>query len=300
MRRHTGQRALYEAWSRSRSKPKRRGILELLRPQLEKLRQHAAEKAAARAKSPQPTSEPAPVVTLKPPKSARLPKPVTPVEKAEPSRSVPTQRWLKAKAVQLNAGRIEISVSYQIAIAIGLGLILLLLIAFKVGQIDQRARYGQTASTAPRSPQAGTETETPTRPGPFVSGTPAGRSGTAATGQGDHWIVLAYHERQADLEAAKLHFADNGIDTTVYAVETLRQYFIKNGFDTRLLPSGDGFLLVTSPTKLYDNPEKPGTDGFKVKERIKQIGAAYKDKAPAGLDSFAPNYFGDAYGMKIR
>ncbi len=37
MRRYTGQRALYEAWSLSRSKPKRNGLLERLRPQLEKL-----------------------------------------------------------------------------------------------------------------------------------------------------------------------------------------------------------------------------------------------------------------------
>jgi hypothetical protein len=50
MRRYTGQRALYEAWSLSRSKPKRHGLLERLRPQLEKL--HAVANAKLKPAAP--------------------------------------------------------------------------------------------------------------------------------------------------------------------------------------------------------------------------------------------------------
>ncbi len=289
MRRHAGQRALYEAWSRSRGKPKRPGLLERLRPQLEKLRRPVAEKPANLPKVSTPVAEKPAPVTLKPPR---------PVERPELSRPSPAQPWLKTKAVQVNAGRIEISVPYQVAIAIGLLLILFLLVAFRLGQMDQRARYGTPSATPRANPApagAAATTDPPVSPRGSTSPAPAA---TAPTPQGDHWIVLAYHQRQADLEAVKLHFAQNEVDTTVFAVAVVRKYFVDNGFDTALLPSGDGFLLVTSLNKLYDNPERPGTNGFEMKEKIKRIGAGYK--APPGLDSFATNRFSDVYGMKIR
>jgi hypothetical protein len=74
MRRYTGQRALYEAWSLSRSKPKRHGLLERLRPQLEKLQAvaNAKLKAVAPPRSPgtqmpEPAfEEPRPEVAAKP------------------------------------------------------------------------------------------------------------------------------------------------------------------------------------------------------------------------------------------
>jgi hypothetical protein len=52
MRRYTGQKALYEAWSVSRSKPKRNGLLERLRPQLEKLHDAVVNARLKAAQSP--------------------------------------------------------------------------------------------------------------------------------------------------------------------------------------------------------------------------------------------------------
>lgn len=293
MKRYTGNRPLYEAWSRSRGKSKRAGLLERLRPQVEKLRKAVAPKAKADPKPTAPVAQAPPPVTLKTPKSAK--------SVAEPaiSGSEPKPAWLKSKAVQVNAGRIEISVPYQIAIAAGLLLVLMLLIAFKLGQVDQRAQY-VTARPAAR-PQVPVEAETPATAGASDassgSGAPVPTPRPAASVQGDHWIVLAYHQRYADLEAAKMYFADNDIGTEIFRVEDIRKAFIENGLDPGVLPSGEGYLLVTDRSKYYENPERPGTDGYAIKEKIKELGAAYK--APPGLDSFAPHYFGDAYGMKV-
>ncbi len=286
MRRRTGQRALYEAWSRSRGKPKRPSLLERLRPQLDKLRQPAEEKSN-RAKTLQPAAEAPVPPTLKPPKA---------VERREPSHAAAAQPWLKARAVQFNAGRIEFSVSYQIAVAVGLVLILFMLVTFKLGQMDQRASYRQANRVAPSAPteSGAAASNSPVSP---RGSTPPARTAPAAT-QGDHWIVLAHYQRQADLEAAKLHFAERGVDTMIYAVAAVRQHFADHGLDTSLLPSGEGFMLVTDVKQLYDNPERAGTNGFKMKQRIKEIGAEYKP--PPGLESFAPNRFSDAYGMKIQ
>jgi hypothetical protein len=165
--------------------------------------------------------------------------------------------------------------------------------------MDQGSRYARndpsvrSASVDAGVPASGSE---PSPDGSVVSGGAA----TSAAAHGDHWIVLAYHPRYEDVAAAKQYFAEHGIATAVYAVKDVRRNFADRGMDTGRLPSGEGYLLVTSIAKLYDNPEKPGTDGYAVLEKIRQIGAGYKDVVPPGLDSFAPNYFSDAYGMKIR
>ena len=47
----------------------------------------------------------------------------------------------------------------------------------------------------------------------------------------------------------------------------------------------------------YDNPDRPGTDGSVAKQKIIELGTKYK--APTGYESFAPNLFKDAYGMRF-
>lgn len=252
-----------------------------------------AQKVKGDPKPPAPVAETPPAVKLKPAKSPR------PVTESVPASSEPKQPWLRSKAVQINGGRIEISVSYQIAVVVGLLLVLMLLIAFKLGQVDQRAQYGSARPMA-RS-QSPAEPDTPatagTSQGPSGRGAPAEPTRAAASVQGDHWIVLAYHQRYADLEAAKMYFAANDIGTEIFRVADIRRAFVSSGLDPNVLPSGDGYLLVTDRSRYYENPERPGTDGYAVKEKIKELGAAYK--APSGLDSFAPHYFSDAYGMRV-
>jgi hypothetical protein len=81
------------------------------------------------------------------------------------------------------------------------------------------------------------------------------------------------------------------------AFDRLREHFRQVGLNASVLPQGDGYFLVTRQT--YDNPDKPGTSGYEAKQKIIEIGALYKGKAPQGYETFGPRYFSDAYGMKI-
>lgn len=299
MRRYSGQKALYEAMSRSRSKsgpkakPERPGLLERLRPQLKKLRRPKAATPASSMEVKEPVAEkPAPPV-LKPPKPAGLGEP--------PATPGPSQTWLKPKAVQFNAGRIEISLPYQIGIAIGLFLILILLAVFRLGQIDQKARYrevGRTSRAGADSSAVGsvdTGSAPSERPAPPENGATGPADGVSA---GDNWIVVARSELKKDLVPVMEHFNDHGIQTGIVSFERLRGHFAEFGLNASALPQGDGYLLVTMQT--YDNPDRPGTDGYAAKQKIVEVGALYKGKAPQGYESFAPHYFSDAYGMKIK
>ena len=126
-----------------------------------------------------------------------------------------------------------------------------------------------------------------------------GDSGTTtlAAGQGDHVIVLAQYPVRTHLEPVRAYFASKGVQTEILTVSALRQYFSERGLNTAVLPNDDGFMLVTSGT-LYENPNSADSDGYAMKQNIVQLGAQYK--APTGYETFAPNYFSDAYGMKIK
>jgi hypothetical protein len=52
----------------------------------------------------------------------------------------------------------------------------------------------------------------------------------------------------------------------------------------------------------YDNPDKPGTDGYLAKQKIIELGAGYKP--PTGYETFrradGTGPFNDAFGMKFE
>jgi hypothetical protein len=246
------------------------------------------------ASHPEPAAEKPPPMMLKPPKSLDAPEPVV---------QGPAQTWLRPKAWQFNEGRIEVTLPYQFGIIIGLGLTLLVLIAFwfghRLGQMDQRARYGKAAqspSAASSGLPARTEQSRADATKPEPSSPPANdRSATGAKPVGKNMIVLARHPKREDLEPVMAYFRERGIETGIVAYETLRSHFAKQKLDASRLPEGDGFMLATR--NFYDNPEREGTDGNAVLKRIVELGRDYK--APPGKESFAPNYFSDAYGMKV-
>ncbi len=190
--------------------------------------------------------------------------------------------WTRIKLFRLNSSRIEISLPYQLVIALALGLILLLLVAFRLGQIQQK-----TANTTKQIP-AGEQTNSasPAKPpardirqefASFDRPTSAEEQPRAASPQGDHVIVLVQFPRPADLVPVREHFAQNGIDTEI-------------------IQEGSWYVLVTK--NRYQNPNNPGTDGYRMKQKIIEVGAKYKGKAPRGLETFSPHFFRDAYGKK--
>ncbi len=311
MKRYTGQKALYEAIAKTQAKLQRRGILERLRPGngQEPYGQPPA------AEEPEPQVEPVKlqVEPLRPPVEkpvaekppAPVIKPVRPVEYPEPQpQPRPVQPRLRPKAVQVHDGRIEISLPYTVGVTVLLVAVLLMLGAFRLGQTQHRYRLpavntSNSDKAKPPAPKPDPSSAKVEAPAP-VRETPVANTGGATVPApvetGDHVIVLAQLAQRDPLLAAKAYFKEHGIETDVLEVAKLRDYLVGQGINASVLGNRGGFMLVT--TSYYDNPENPGTNGFKKKQEIIKVGSAYKAKS--GSESFAPRYFNDAYGMKVR
>lgn len=258
-------------------------------PRVETSSEPVAETVSAPVVSPEPIVKARPVETA--------------LHLAPPS---PVQTWLKPRPVQLNEGRIEISVPYHVGAIAGLVLLLVIVGAYRLGGsgsqpnaaaspvVGRSAAVNPPAGSTPRSATADAG-----RPTSSSTVADAAKQDVVSTAvQGDHLLILALSKRQEDFDPVVRHFRENEIEVTPVSLDSLRQWFAKYNLDASRLPSGDGFLLVTA--NFYGNPKVAGTDGFKMKQRITEVGARYKGKAPSGYNSFAPNYFSDTYGMKVR
>jgi len=188
------------------------------------------------------------------------------------------QWWRRPKLIQFNAGRIEIIIPYQLAIALLLGLILLILIAFRLGQI------GQKAANSPAKMQKTSQINS------------AGRdtANTMQTLTSSEKILLGAEK----VEPAK-PTGNNRIVIQTYRLRThlepVKQYFAQLGIETEIRRMGDTYYLVT--INKYENPNRPGTDGYRARQVIVEVGAKYQ--APPGYETFGPKPFHDAYGMKF-
>jgi len=227
-----------------------------------------------------------------------------PVRQEKSTLEVPrtsSEWWKKPRIVQFNAGRFEFSMPYQVAVALLLGFILVVLAAYRLGQFsnvpqeqeptavvdEQTPAVEEKSSTdramtdiIPRSAPVRQETppaETVRRevPAPPVVQETAVKEPVNPTGT--NVIVLVQYDRLADLSPVQDHFARHGIETVI-------------------VPEGGRYFLQTK--NLYDNPDREGTDGYKMKQRIIEVGKTYK--APPGNETFASRLFSDAYGKKVR
>ncbi len=315
MKRYTGQKALYEAIAKTQAKYRRRGILERLHPG-----NGGQEAEPPAVEEPKPQAEPVriQVEPLRPPVerpvAEKLPeplvKPVRPVERPEPQPR-PVQPRLRPKAVQVHDGRIEISLPYTIGVTVLLISVLLVLGAFRLGQMQHRYRLPAVNSSVAgkvKTPAPAPKVEPEVKQSPARAEPPAPAPGVEAVASdadvttapatvqgGDHVIVLAQHAQREPLDAVKAYFGSQGIATEVISVAKLRDYLVGQGINAGVLGTRGGFMLVTA--RYYDNPQNQGTDGYKAKQEIIEVGRRYKPKSAS--ESF-PNYFSDAYGMKVR
>lgn len=228
-------------------------------------------------------------------KKMRLKKPVEqkgePVTNQNSAADVETSKaaakwWRKPRIVQFNFGRIEFSMPYQLAVALVLGLILLVMASFWLGQkyylTDQRA-----TGSAEEMPQINRENpieqevaDTMEPPAPIEDSTlleneelePVKPKPT-----GNNVIVLVGFGARADLVPVRDHFTEYGIETEI------------------VMENGRYFLQTKDR---YDNPGTRGTDGYKALQEIIKVGAKYK--APPNFEPFAPHFFSDAYGKKVK
>ncbi len=346
MRRYTGQKALYEAISRSRDKANQHSILEKLRPgpskpqvkpnqepQPEVDSQQALEQTAEPDVQESPERQvvempPDPVIELplqaeaepevapEPRSEMSLPETRTdPVGKSRPAERVihlaspaPASTWLRPRPIQLNEGRVEISVPYHVGVIVAVVLLMVVLVAYRLGQARQggpasgAGGQGQPAvnpsgttnlpvRTPPQNPAMPNVDRTPTNT--LVAPSSAQQNIVPARVQGDNCIVLARSKTKENFDPVVKHFADYGVRVLPLPIDLIRKVLVEQGLNPAVLPSGDGYLLVTSD--YFTSEDVP-----KMKQRIAELGKLYKGKAPSGFESFAPNYFSDAYGMKIR
>ncbi len=190
----------------------------------------------------------------------------------------------KPKILQFNAKRVEISLPYEFAIAVLLGVVLIAMLAFRVGQWQ-----GQDQQRGEKEVIGIKKTKSGSLPLVDTAGITQYSNSKLQKESGliekvkmvelvaDHRIVVQQCQVYADLVPVQKHFATYGIRTEIEK-------------------RGDWYFLVT--VDRFGNPEKQGTTGYEMKQKIIEAGAKYK--APRGYATFALSLFSDAYGEKIQ
>lgn len=229
-----------------------------------------------------------PLQTQKKPETIQAP--LSQVEPAHEEVAVPEPQvsvnWRKKpRMVQYNLGRIEFSIPYQLAITAGLALVLLLLLVFRLGQYSSPKKT--SSESLPPQPSSTTGADRDVLPGLARTETTSTAVDTSASvdsrttapvSTGGNVIVLARYNAQSQLVP-------------------VQEFFRQKNIPTEIVTSGDMYLLQTIE-RFVDNPATVGTKGYELKQKIAEIGKAYK--APEGYYTFAPKYFSDAYGRKIE
>jgi len=275
-RNRRGRMALYEVMSKAKEKPGYKRTLEKIRTG-----KGGEEKDASAKKEEAVVAE----TTVEPDTGLVSDETIASEEQGDAGTSGLSVQWRrKPRVVQYNHGRIEFSVPYQIGIAALLGLVVVMLLAFRVGQ---RSVVVENAGDSIPPVNAGRN-----RQDPIVGGNEGAQKGTppakgtvrdsgnagATVSRGSSVIVLVQYRSERDLVPVRAHFASYGIATEI----------VRSG--------GQYFLMTQDRYESF----APGGDGQLAKQRIAEVGADYKGKAPEGYETFAPHYFGDAYGKKVE
>jgi hypothetical protein len=214
---------------------------------------------------------------------------VAPVVQQKSDEGVPKSTakwWRKPRIVQFNAGRIEFSIPYQIAVVLFLGFTFVVIAAYRLGQTSYPAQQQEQQVVQSEDVQLDADTERPIVPAssnieqplePAEDATAETEVAEPVEPTGSNVIVLVQYNSLPDLAP-------------------VQEYFRKHGIELEIVPEGGRYFLQTK--QRYDNPSKPGTDGYRALQKIKEIGKEYK--APKGYETFASNLFQDAYGKKVQ
>ncbi|MBN1787709.1 MAG: hypothetical protein JW806_04875 [Sedimentisphaerales bacterium] len=184
----------------------------------------------------------------------------------------------KPRPVRIYPDRIELCFSWQVMIIGLLALVAIFMVFFRWGQAysgKKSAVKESLTSTAsienimpqPKAAEPAAAENTPARPVKMVEP------------MGDHVIVIASYDLSSHLEP-------------------VRQYYAGLGIATNIVKSGSRYLLITQ--ERFDNPDKKGTNGFEMKNKIMSIGANYRPPKGSQFETFGTKPFQDAYGMKVN
>jgi hypothetical protein len=219
-------------------------------------------------------------------------------QKAQPIAILPQQpknadtkqtAWTKKSSMfRLNSGKIEAFMPYPIAVTVVMALALLLVIAFQVGQA-----LGKRSTGIAKSSQATVnlaDTAKAAKEMARLAAVPASKRAAVSEGlmPAASTTVVAGERTAESSSAGQAKYAEYVIVLKQLGssrdLEPARQFFDERG----------SYFLVTK--EKYDSLS-PGTPGYAVCEKIKQIGANYKP--PEGYNGFAPHMFNDVYGRKM-
>ena len=177
----------------------------------------------------------------------------------------------RPKWLRFYSNRIEFSVSWQVVVIAILTIFAIFLVFFRLG----RMTAGQVAEKVAPNLKAAVPRKNAAVPVVRAGAKPLVRPETPRMVEpmGDNVVAIASYHLVSHLEPVKSHFAGFGIET-----EIIRR---------------DGrYLLVTM--QRYDNPAKVGTDGYKARQKIIEIGAKYRPPQGSSYESVAPRLFSDA------
>lgn len=276
MARKRGKKALYEVMSKAREKPGFGRTLEKMLPE-------------------KPVTKEEEVVEV--------------IVKKKPEADVETSKtaakwWKKPRVVQFNLGRVEFSIPYQLGVALILGIILLALASFQIGKkldlMDNNPNESTVETEKMSNPTDHEESEIklpPTQIEEVINNSlkteepikeikeepkekPEPTEAITPKPIGNNVIVLVQFGSREDLRPVQAHFADHGIETEIIQEK--------------------GIYFLQTKDRYINNPGTPGTDGYEALQKIIKVGALYKGKAPPNYETFAPHFFSDAYGKKVK
>jgi hypothetical protein len=189
-------------------------------------------------------------------------------------------RW-EPRAIQFNSGRIELLLPYPVVFILALAVLIVILAAFKLGQ-----------SSGSEAPKPRVDLGQQNSPMNASSGETGGVQGAAAG------------QTEIKEENTKIVFdgtvrAGNAILIQEYGelvdLVPVKRFFAEGGIATEIIGTGTTFFLVTKE-RFAGNPDKEGSPGFLLKQRIIELGTKYQ--APLDRARFAG--FGKAYGMYFK
>jgi len=190
-------------------------------------------------------------------------------------------------------GRVEFSLPYTGLAAVILAAVLVVLLAYRLGQrnaINTSPEAGNNSTAVPADTR---QEETP----------PAERTNESETGNSETQEasekVSADTTQPVESETQESSTGDNRIVIqtcpTRRPLEPVVKYFAEHNIETEIMKIGNRYFLLTKAS--FENPGRKGTDGYKMRERIVELGADYE--SPPGYASFGEKPFYDAYGMKF-
>ncbi len=175
-------------------------------------------------------------------------------------------------------------------------------VVFWIGKVlvgsEPSPPVAQGPSELPQSP-IGSES-TPTTP---VSASPPVTAESPRTQTGTQGLSQPAQTQPAPTPAPVQRTGNNAI--VIQGIATSREselipvqeFFARHGIETEILRSGNNYSRLITKGR-FENPNRPGTDGYEMRMKIKNLGKRYP--VETGDTKFGTEPFQDAYGLLIQ